>query len=181
MKKGVLLCVLLALSGTGHAVAGDGKAYTGPDCSKDTDGRIFGGLWDSLSADNSKYKNYADILAKKDTTLKVTRLSSERIDKKEAERLMFRSAARDGYDKKDVDLKPGGSRYGMYIDEYMYRQYYLIESNKGFKAIAEFYSAYNPGRWRLGDKKAEACAADLENIFIISDRIYGHTSDFATH
>ncbi|CAY76414.1 hypothetical protein EPYR_04029 (plasmid) [Erwinia pyrifoliae DSM 12163] len=150
VKKCILLCVLMALSGMSHATIGDKKTYTGPDCSKDADGRIFGGLWDSFLPNTSKYKKYVDILAKKDTVLKVTRLSSEKISKKEAERLMYRRAKRDGI--KEEEVKDRGI-IDQYLGEDLYRQYYLVESNKDFKAIAEFYSSYLAGDYPVGSKK----------------------------
>lgn len=174
MKKGMLIAMLLALSGTGHAAE---NGFSGPDCSKDTDGRIFGGLWDSVSADDSGYKKYADILVKKDTVLKITRLSSEKISKEEAERLMYRRAKRNGYSQ--ADIEEGGMKV-QYLKMALYRQYYLIDSNKGFKAVAEYYSAVAKGNWPEDDKEAQVCGVDLENIYIISDTINGHTSDFAT-
>jgi hypothetical protein len=174
MKKGMLIAMLLAFSGTGHAAD---KVFTGPDCSKDTDGRIFGGLWDSVSADASGYKKYADILAKKDTVLKIIRLSSEKISKEEAVRLMYRRAKRNGYSQ--ADIEKGGIKV-QYLKMDLYRQYYLINSNKDFKAIAEYYSAVAKGDWPENDKAAQACGVDLENIYIISDTIDGHTEDFAT-
>ncbi|QKJ87167.1 hypothetical protein PMPD1_2222 [Paramixta manurensis] len=177
MKKGMMLCVLLALSGGVHAAGKTEAVYTGPDCSKDTDGRIFGGLWDSVLPNTSKYKKYVDILAKKDTILKITRLSSEKISKKEAERLMYRRAKKDGI--KQSEIKDRGI-VEQYLGEDLYRQYYLIESNKKFKAIAEFYSSYLPGDYPVGSKTGESCGNDIENIYIISDSIYGHTEDFSS-
>lgn len=174
MKKGVLIAMLLAFSGAGQAAD---KVFTGPDCSKDTDGRIFGGLWDSFSADDSGYKKYADILANKNTVLKITRLSSEKISKEEAERLMYRRAKRHGYSQ--ADIEKGGMKV-QYLKMDLYRQYYLVDSNKGFKAIAEYYSAVAKGNWPEDDKDAQACGVDLENIYVISDTIDGHTEDFAT-
>ena len=181
MKKRLVLGMLLALSAGCHAAGKPEAVYTGPDCSKDTGKRIFGGLWDSFFPEESKYHKYMNAIAGKNTTLHIVRLSSEKINKKDSERLMLRSAKRDGYDGNDKDLKPGGGRYGMYMDGDIYRQYYLIESNKGFKAIAEYYSSIFPGKYPAGSKDGESCGNDLENIYIISETVYGHTSDFATN
>ena len=95
MKMGIAFCVLILLSG--QCLAANRVSYTGPDCSKDTDSRIFGGLWDSFSPKGQKYHNYMIAIAGKGTTLNIKRLSSEKISKKEAERLMLRSAKHDGY------------------------------------------------------------------------------------
>lgn len=177
MKKGLVLSVLLAMSVECHAEGKAEAVYTGPDCSKDTDGRIFGGLWDSVLSNTSKYKKYVDILAKKDTVIKITRLSSEKISKKEAERLMYRRAKKDGIKKSEIRDR---GIVEQYLGEDLYRQYYLIESNKKLKAVAEFYSSYLPGEYPVGSKIGESCGNDLENIYIISDSIYGHTEDFSS-
>lgn len=180
MKKGVLLCVLLALSGVGQAAE---KVYTGPDCSKDMDFRMIGGITDSFNLGPegpASEKTYFKQLIGKNIKRTVTRLSSEKISKVEAKRLMFRRAKRDGIDKNSKELKAGGSYYTQYMTTDLYRQYYLIKTSAGFKAIAEYYSAYNPGNWPVGTHDAEACGADLENIYIISDTLDGHTADFAT-
>lgn len=179
MKKGILLCALLALSCVAH---GAEPVYTGPDCSKDVDARIVGGITDSLQLEspvNQKHRHYFLQLIGKDVTREITRLSSELISKEEAKRLMLRRAKMDGNDRKE-DISPGGSLYGMYMEQDLYRQYYLIESNKGFRAIAEYYSSYYQGKWPVGSKEGESCGNDLENIYIISDVIYGHTADFAS-
>ena len=177
MKKGVLFYTLLALSGSGHAVE---KAYTGPDCSKDTDRRIFAGITDSLQLDkpvNKKHQKYFDQLIARGASIKITRLSSELISKKEALRLMLRRAKMDGVT--DSQIKETALE-NQYLNMDLYRQYYLIESSKGFRAISEYYSSYLHGKWHEGSKEGESCGNDLENIYIISDQIYGHTVDFAT-
>lgn len=183
MNKSVLLYVLLALSGMSHAASQrDEKVYNGPDCSKDTDARIVGGVTDSLGVADDTVKNqlhqkYFKQLIGKDVKRKIHRLSSEKISKDEARRLMMRRAKMDGFNQ--ADIEESGMKV-QYLKMDLYRQYYLIETNKGFKAIAEYYSAVAKGNWPEGDKEAEACGVDLENIYIISDQIYGHTEDFAT-
>ncbi|MTD37987.1 hypothetical protein GIX45_04920 [Erwinia sp. CPCC 100877] len=174
MKKGMLLCILLALSGV---VYGAESVYAGPDCSKDTDGRIFSGLWDSMFENPGKYKKYTDDIGNKDTTFKIKRLSSERISKKEAKRLMLRRAKMDGI--KESEINDSGVSV-QYLKTELYRQYYLIESSKGFKAIAEYYSAVARDTPPQKGKIAVSCGADLEKIYIVSDSIDGHTADFAT-
>ncbi|QGY31063.1 hypothetical protein [Pantoea cypripedii] len=177
MKKGMLIAMLLAFSGTGHAAD---KVFTGPDCSKDTDARIVGGITDSLNGISGlslTQNKYFQELIGKGVTRKITRLSSEKISKQEAERLMYRRAKRDGFSP--AEIEKSGIKV-QYLKMDLYRQYYLIESSKGFKAIAEYYSAVAKGNWSEDDKDAHACGVDLENIYIISDKIEGHTEDFAT-
>lgn len=177
MKKGMLIAMLLALSGTGHAAE---NGFSGPDCSKDTDARIVGGITDSLNekfGESLTQSKYFQELIGKDVSRKIIRLSSEKISKKEAERLMYRRARRDGFSPEDIE-KSGMKVQYLRMD--LYRQYYLIESSKGFKAIAEYYSAVAKGNWPENDKEAQACGVDLEKIYVISDTLEGHTYDFAT-
>jgi len=170
MKKGVLLCALLALSGLAHAADNVKPAYTGPDCSKkdgDIYGRIESGIIDSFQLDNpvnEKHMKYFNQLSGKDIKIKVTRLSSIKINKKEARSLMMRRAKMD--EVKESDIKSSGLN-AQYLGGDLYLQYYLIESSKGFKAIAKYYSAEG------------SCGNDLEDIYIISDHINGHTADFS--
>ncbi|CAX53396.1 hypothetical protein [Erwinia pyrifoliae] len=179
MKKGLLLSVLLALSVGCHAAGKAEAVYTGPDCSKDADGPIFSGLWATFSSDKIKYKKYYDfMLSDGSDSLKITRLSSEKISKKEAERLMYRRAKRDGI--KEAEIKNRGI-VDQYLGEDLYRQYYLVESKDNFKLIAEFYSASLPGKYPAGSRKGQSCGNDLERIYVISDAIDGHTFDFSTH
>ncbi|MEG3126334.1 hypothetical protein SC171_01565 [Pantoea cypripedii] len=177
MKKGMLIVMLLALSGMGHAAD---KVFTGPDCSKDTDARIVGGITDSLNGNSETSltlnKYFKEIIGK-GVTRKIIRLSSEKISKEEAERLMYRRAKRDGFSS--ADIEKNGMKV-QYLKMDLYRQYYLIESNKGFKAIAEYYSAVAKGNWPEDDKEAQACGVDLKKIYVISDIIEGHTEGFSS-
>ncbi|WP_313681742.1 hypothetical protein [Pantoea sp.] len=177
MKKGMLIAILLAFSGSGQAAE---KVFTGPDCSKDTDARIVGGITDSLNENSETSltlnKYFKEIIGK-GVTRKIIRLSSEKISKEEAERLMYRRAKRDGFSA--ADIEKSGMRV-QYLKMDLYRQYYLIESSKGFKAIAEYYSAVAKGNWPEDDKEAQACGVDLEKIYVISDTIEGHTYDFSS-
>ncbi len=177
MKKGTLILLLLLLSGLSNAAQ---KRYTGPDCTTDPyrQARITTGLDISVHPLPKELREkYADQLYGKDVTRKITRLSSEKISKDEAKRLMLRRAKMNNYN--EADLRESGLGV-QYLKTDLYRQYYLIESNKGFKAIGEFYSAYNPGDWPVGDPEAETCAADLEHVYIISEALDGHTADFKT-
>lgn len=173
MKK-VLLPLLVSLYCVGAAHAADKEVYTGPDCSADSDGRLFGGLWDSMIEHPVKYKRYMDDIGDKDTKFKISRLSSEKINKDEAKRLMLRRAKMDGQTLEQIKY---GGKETQYLGTDLYRQYYLIESSKGFKAIAQYYSAVAS---RGTGKVTVSCGADLEDIYIISDTISGHTADFAT-
>lgn len=182
MKKGVLLFVLLGLSGVVHSAGAYAESYTGPDCSNmktDNFFRIVGGITDSLDIKDDKkinpvHEKYFEQLMGKGVKRKITRLSSEKISKDEAVRLMMRRAKMDGFNS--ADIEDSGIKV-QYLDTDLYKQYYLIESSKGFKAIAEYYTAVaSKGKGPV----AVSCGADLENIYIISDNIFGHTEDFAT-
>ncbi len=137
-----------------------------PDCSADSDARINTALTSSF--ESKGLKKYIDSFLgtspKDKATYKVEILSSEEINTQEKQRLMLRLAKRDGI--KDSEIKSSGLQ-SMYMGQPLYRQYYKVTSSKGFKAIAEFYSAVG------------VCAVDLENIYIISDQIDGSTPDFA--
>ncbi len=135
-----------------------------PDCSADSDARINTSLVTSFA--NKGLNNYIHALLgygpKDKATYKVELLSSEKISKEEQHRLMLRRAKAEG----ETNFVESGLQ-SQYMDEPLYKQYYKVTSTKGFKAIAEFYSA--PG----------ACAVDLENIYIVSDQLEGSTPDFA--
>lgn len=167
-KLAILSLVLLsssAMAKTLDTKAADAKvADQAPDCSADSDARINTSLVTSF-ADKGLKKYIHALLGngpKDKATYKVELLSSEKIDEKEKNRLMLRRAKAEG----ETDVVKSGLQT-QYMEESLYRQYYKITSNKGFKAIAEYYSV--PG----------ACAVDLENIYIVSDQIMGSTPDFA--
>ncbi|WP_241581385.1 hypothetical protein [Rosenbergiella nectarea] len=136
-----------------------------PNCSLDSDGRIRTALTSSF--DEKGLKKYIDLLLGSGPTDKVTykiqMLSSEEISVSERDRLMNRLAKRDNIKKSEMKTSGLETMY----DQPLYRQYYKVSSSKGLNLIAEFYSAF------------EACAVDLENIYIISDKIDGHTPNFA--
>jgi hypothetical protein len=167
-KLAILSLVLLsssAMAKTLDTKAADAKvADQAPDCSADSDGRIYDALM--VSFENKGLHNYTRALlgtdAKNLATDKFELLSSERISKAEQKRLMLRRAKKDH----TSDLNKSGLST-QYMDEPLYRQYYKVTSNKGLKAIAEFYAA--PG----------ACAVDLESIYIIADQLEGFTPNFA--
>lgn len=77
---------------------------------------------------------------------------------------MLRRAKLDDNTSKN-EVEPRGSLYILSMEENLYRQYYLIGSNTGFRAIAEYYSTDVPGDPDHG----QFCANDIENIYIISD------------
>lgn len=137
-----------------------------PDCSADSDGRINDAL--VVSFTNKGLNNYINALlgnGPKDKAIdKIELLSSEEISKAEQKRLMLRNAQNSNLSSSEI--KSSGLE-SMYMDQPLYRQYYKITSDKGFKAIAEFYAANG------------ACAVDLENIYIVSDQVMGFTPDFA--
>lgn len=169
-KLAILSLVLLSSSTMAKTVdtkAADAKvADQAPDCSADSDARINNAL--VVSFNSKGLNNYINALLgtgpKDRATDKVELLSTEKISKAEQKRLLLRNA-------KHFNLTPAETKNSglesMYMGEPLYRQYYKITSDKGFKAIAEFYSA--PG----------ACAVDLENIYIFSDQVMGFTPDFA--
>lgn len=137
-----------------------------PDCSSDSDARINTALTSSFESQGLKkyIDSFLGTSPKDKATYKVALLSSEEINTSEKKRLMLRLAKKDNI--KDSEIKSSGLE-SMYMGQPLYRQYYKVTSSKGFKAIAEFYSAVG------------ACAVDLENIYIISDQIDGSTPDFA--
>ncbi|BAE73424.1 hypothetical protein SGGMMB4_00355 [Sodalis glossinidius str. 'morsitans'] len=181
MVKSVLLPLFLTLIGSGVAHAALKAPYTGPDCSAKRDGRIVGGITDSLQLDhpvNEKHMQYFDKLIGRGITKKITRFSSEKISKAEAKRLMLRRAKMNGI--KESEIKDTALENQYLIDVDFYRQYYLIKSSQGFEAIAEYYSLFLHGKWPVGLKEGESCANDLEHIYIISETIDGHTIDFGS-
>ncbi len=137
-----------------------------PDCSADSDGRISDALL--VSFESKGLHNYSHALfgngPKDIATDKIELLSSEKISKEEQKRLMLRNAKKS--DIKTTELEKSGIETA-YMDEPLYRQYYKVTSSKGFKVIAEFYAA------------PDACAVDLESIYIISDQVMGSTPNFA--
>lgn len=181
MVKIVLLPLLLTLTCSGVAHAAVKAPYTGPDCSADRDGRIADGITDSLQLAhpmNERHMQYFQDLFGRGVTRKITRLSSEKISKAEAKRLMLRRAKMNGIKESEIKNTALENQYLINVD--MYRQYYLIKSSQGFEAIAEYYSSFLHGKWPVGSKKGESCANDLEHIYIISDTMEGHTLDFGS-
>lgn len=65
-------------------------AETAPDCSPDKDKKLVSNLFTSLK--ETKYKSYAYDLIQKNSSYKITLLSSEKVSTSEKERLMTRRA-----------------------------------------------------------------------------------------
>ncbi len=162
MFRKIAVLSLILFSSYTMAKTADTKAINAkitdqaPDCSADSDGRIYDALM--VSFENKGLHNYTHALLGTDpknlATDKIELLSSEKISRAEQKRLMLRRAKKDN----ETDLDKSGLS-AQYMDEPLYRQYYKITSNKGFKAIAEFYSV------------PDGCAVDLENIYIVSNQL----------
>ncbi len=173
MKKRILLCALLALSGVVH---GTEPVYTGPDCSQG-DGKdeiisvvhtaLISGLGDIPKSDKAriekqdKYINSFDV-GNKSLSFLVKRLASEEMKQKDVlEKLVMFS-----YDKKHPeDIKPGGMLYERYMNKKVYNQFYEIKSSNGIIAISERYAIPSAIG---GDNLSYECS-DIGRVFIVTD------------
>ncbi|KAB8312277.1 hypothetical protein EH228_08850 [Erwinia endophytica] len=63
------------------------------------------------------------------------------------------------------DIKPGGTIYKRYMDHVIYKQYYELANQQGFKAISE--------RFMIKDKNLKGdsiwSCSDVGTVFIVSD------------
>lgn len=143
-----------------HAEDGD---YN-PVCPDD---EIVGGVASYLQAvgiEDNKHGRYYEQINPDNKKLKfqVRRLASEKMSKEEIYKELV---IKDVDEKFSIDVRPGGAVYNQYMNGVIFKQYYEIENQHGFKAISERFVKLS----RTFSGKDYWSCSDIGSTYIIAD------------
>jgi len=132
-----------------------------------SDDEVVGGVASYLLAigvESNKYGKYYEQINPDDKTLKfqVRLLASEKLSNEE----IYKELVARIFDEKfAADVKPGGIVYNRYMNHIIYKQYYELENQQGFKVISERFMIKNKN---LKGDSIWSCS-DVGKVFIVSD------------